>query len=264
MATEGEKAIDAVVVTHDSFEDVQALMASRETLGAFRRIVLVDNASTDETCALARGAGLDVIALRDNRGFAAAANIGAARTEGPVFALLNPDIAVFERSDVTTLSRGLSDPTVGAVAPALLLPDGVVQDSARRVPSPFDLVVRRLAGRTPDAVRSTAAVDVDWTVGACLLLRRAAFDAVGGFDERYFLYFEDVDLCVCMARGGFRVRYDPTVTVAHRHRAASRGHLTSVAARHHVRSALRFYRRHPRYLVPRRARRPRAANVRAA
>ena len=120
------------------------------------------------------------------------------------------------------LEEALEDDEVGAVAPALVLPDGTLQDSARWVPTPVDLVVRRVSRADRGAVRVTYPVDVEWATAACLVVRRSAFDQIGGFDESYFLYFEDVDLCVRLRAAGFRVRYDPTVRVLHEYRAASR------------------------------------------
>ncbi|HEY8001675.1 MAG: glycosyltransferase family 2 protein [Vicinamibacteria bacterium] len=243
--------IDAIVVTHDSAEDVARLAASEPTRSSFRRIIVVDNDSSDRTRDLAADAGFEVHRQATNMGFAAAANVGARLSDTPVFALLNPDVRVADLGGVARLAAQLVDPQVGAVAPGLVLRDGSLQDSARRVPTPTDLIVRRFADRQPDAVRATTPVDVDWAVGACLLLRRSAFDRVNGFDERYFLYFEDVDLGVRLRAAGYRLRYVPTVRVFHDHGAASRSGITSPATRRHIRSALRFYAHHPTCLVRR-------------
>lgn len=221
------------------------------TLSAFGRVVVVDNASTDDTRTTAREAGLEVVSLPRNLGLAAAVNLGVEQTEGDDVALLNPDVRLEDADAVERLQEHLVDPLVGVVAPALVLPTGELQDSARRVPSPADLALRRILGRTPDAVRATAPVGVDWAVGAFLVVRRSAFEAVAGLNEKYFLYFEDVDLGVRMRAAGYRVLYDPTVRVFHEHRAASRSSLTSREARAHFRSAFTFYLRNPRFLLPR-------------
>jgi N-acetylglucosaminyl-diphospho-decaprenol L-rhamnosyltransferase len=246
--------MDAVIVTHNSADDLRALAASRVTLDSFDRIVIVDNASTDETGEIAVEAGFELVSLGINRGLAVAVNIGASRSRGVAFALLNPDVRMIAADDVGRLERSLDDPEVGAVAPSLILPDGQTQDSARWVPTPFDLVARRFSGRDLGAVRATTPVDVDWAVAACLVIRRAAWDRIGGFDEGYFLYFEDVDFGVRLRAAGYRLRYDPRVRIQHDHRAASRGSVRSPATRHHIRSAIRFFRRHPASLLPRRRR----------
>jgi N-acetylglucosaminyl-diphospho-decaprenol L-rhamnosyltransferase len=246
--------MDAVIVTHNSAEDLRSLVASQVTLDSFARIVVVDNASSDETVEVASGAGFEVISLGINRGLAVAVNLGVSRTSGPSFTLLNPDVRMSAADDMERLERELGDAEVGAVAPALILPDGQTQDSARWVPTPLDLVLRRFSGRELGAVRETRPVDVDWAVAACLVVRRSAWDRIGGFDEGYFLYFEDVDFGVRLRAAGYRVRYDPTIRIQHDHRAASRAGVHSPATRNHIRSAIRFYRRHPAALLPRRRR----------
>lgn len=244
--------MDAVVVTHNSAADLRNQVASRATLESFDRLLVVDNASTDDTREVAADAGLEVVSLEANRGLAAAVNVGVDRTSGPSFALLNPDVRATSASDLPRLEEELAEDGIGAVAPALVLPDGTLQDSARWVPTPLDLVVRRIWRHDRGAVRVTNPVDVEWATAACLVIRRSAFDRIGGFDERYFLYFEDVDLCVRLRAAGFRVRYDPTVRLHHDYRAASRASVRTPETRLHIRSALRFFQRTPAALLPRR------------
>jgi len=246
--------LDAVIVTHNSAAELRNQTASRATLESFDRVLVVDNASTDDTREVAANAGLEVVSLKTNRGLAAAANAGVDRVSGPTFALLNPDVRATSAGDIRRLEEELAEDGIGAVAPALLLPDGTLQDSARWVPTPLDLVVRRISHKDRGAVRATKPVDVEWATAACLVVRRSAFDRIGGFDERYFLYFEDVDLCVRLRAAGFRVRYDPTVRFHHDYRAASRANVRTPETRHHIRSALRFFQRTPGALRPRRRR----------
>jgi hypothetical protein len=252
--------MDAVIVTHNSADDLRDQVASRATIEAFDRVVVVDNASIDDSCEIASDAGLEVVSLKANRGLAAAINVGVGRTQGPTFALLNPDVRATSTEAFQRLEEALAEDGVGAVAPALVLPDGSLQDSARWIPTPFDLVVRRLSHNDRGAVRATAPVDVEWTTAACLVVRRKAFEAAGGFDESYFLYFEDVDFCVRLRAAGFRVRYDPRVRLLHRYGAESRGSVRSSATRHHMRSALRFFSRTPAALLPRRRHLPAPAD----
>jgi N-acetylglucosaminyl-diphospho-decaprenol L-rhamnosyltransferase len=96
---------------------------------------------------------------------------------------------------------------------------------------------------------SVGAVDAGWVVGAAMIIRRTSFQLVGGFDNRYLVYFEDVDLCVRMRRAGYSVRFDPGVVLAHQHAASSRQSMRNWTTRQHMRSALLFYRRFPRYLL---------------
>jgi N-acetylglucosaminyl-diphospho-decaprenol L-rhamnosyltransferase len=89
-----------------------------------------------------------------------------------------------------------------------------------------------------------------------MVVTREAFNAIGGFDERYFLYFEDVDFGVRLREAGYTIVYDPSVRVLHEHGAASQQELSHWATRQHIRSACTFYSRHAGYLWPRRARTP--------
>jgi GT2 family glycosyltransferase len=241
--------MDAVVVTHNSARDLAGLLACAPVRDAFDRIVVVDNASTDDSRAIAADAGAEVIALPRNEGFAAACNHGAAAARGELVAFLNPDVRFLEADAAERLAGHFDDPAVAVAAPALVLPDGRLQDSARKVPTPIDLVLRRLFRFPRGAVWGDAPRDVPWVVGACLVVRRRALETLCGFDEGFRLYFEDVDLCVRARRAGWRVVHDPLVRVLHAHRAASRRSLTGPAVRLHVRSALRFYRRHPRFVL---------------
>ena len=247
--------MDAVVVSHNNAPDIAALLACEPLREAFERVVVVDNGSSDETLGVARDLGA-VVLRRHNRGFAAGVNAGAAAARGSAFAVLNPDVA-FAAPDVAhRLARHLESPAVGMAAPGLELPGGALQDSAREVPSPVDLCRRRFWRQRPDEVRSERPVAVAWVVAACLVIRREAFEAVGGFDERYFLYFEDVDFAVRLRRAGYAIVYDPTVRVLHAHAAASNGPVASWATRQHIRSAATFYRRNAGYLFPRGLRAP--------
>jgi GT2 family glycosyltransferase len=241
--------MDAVIVTHNSARDLEGLVGSRTMHAAFDRLIVVDNASTDESVQLARAAGAEVVERGINDAFGAAANEGARRTRGDAFCLLNPDVRFDRTHDVVRLARHLAEPNIGAVAPALVLPDGRLQDASRDIPTPLELIQRRLGGSTSGARFSDAPADVPWAVGACLVLRREAFDAVGGFDESYRLYFEDVDLCVRLREAGWRVHSDGGVLVRHHHRAESRRSLTGWATRQHVRSAARFFRHNPAFLL---------------
>lgn len=242
-----QTAVDAVVVTCNSADDLARLTACELLTGDLRRLVVVDNASTDRSREVAAEAGATVVARQTTRSYGAAANAGVTHCEGPVFALLNPDIRFIETATVARLLRAFADPRVAVVAPGLQLPDRSLQDSARMVPTPMELVLRRLVHRSRGAVRGSG--EVPWVTGAFVLIRRTAFDELSGFDERFPLYFEDVDLCVRMWRAGWKVVYLPEILAHHGHRADSRRSLLATATRRHLVAAARFYAKHPRHLV---------------
>lgn len=235
---------DLVLVTYNSEPDLarQAPATLRE---AFHEVISVDNGSADRSVGLARDQGFATLCLEGNRGYAAAVNAGIRRSSAPYVAIMNPDVVVDSPAAVARLLAHLDDPAVGLVAPALVLPDGARQDSARRVPAPLELVARRVSGAQHGRIDARLARPVDWVVGAFMCMRREAFDAVGGFDDRYRFYFEDVDFCVRLWSAGYKVVYDPTVVLRHEHGAGSRKTFFGWAMRQHMRSAARFYRKHP-------------------
>jgi N-acetylglucosaminyl-diphospho-decaprenol L-rhamnosyltransferase len=215
--------------------------------------VVVDNASTDETREVASDAGLEVISLELNRGLGTAFNEGVPKTVGPRFALLNPDVRATSAADSPRLEEALADGRVGAVAPVLVLPDGTVQDSVRRVPTRSicwsagsrEMTAVRYARRAPWTSRGRWPRVFWFAVEPSIRLAAST---------RATFYFEDVDLCVRLRAAGFRVRCDPTVRLRHDYRAASRARVRTPATRHHIRSALRFLRRKPAAILPRRRR----------
>ena len=242
--------MDAVTVTTTDADDLGRLLACQPLRAAFDQIVVVDNVSADGSREIAEAAGATVVSRSERGGYGACVNTGVPHTRGDFFAVLNPDVMLDEQNTVERLARHFDEPGVALVAPALRLPDGRLQDSVREVPTPLDLMLRRFRDPERGVIRDGG--DVPWAVGAFYLVRRAAWDEVGGFDEAYFLYFDDVDLCERLRRRAWKVRFDPEVVVRHEFGAASRRPLLTWATRHHIRSATRFFLRNPRYLVTRR------------
>lgn len=237
-------------MTTNDRADLERLLSCGPLRAAFERLIVIDNVSTDGSPELARQAGAEVISLHRRCGYGSCVNAGAREATGSRFAVLNPDI-LFESADVVPrLERHLDHPGIGLVAPALVLPDGRLQDSARHIPTPVDLVLRRRV--SPDRGAISVSGEVPWVVGACFVVRRDAWEAVGGFDERYYLYFDDVDLCWRLRQAGWSTVLDSGVHVYHRYDRASRKSLFGFATRQHIRSAGRFYARNPRFLLSRR------------
>jgi N-acetylglucosaminyl-diphospho-decaprenol L-rhamnosyltransferase len=240
--------MDAVTVTANSGRDLEKLLACEPLMKSFDRLIVVDNLSTDGSAGMASAGGAEVISVSRPSGYGECVNLGAAAVTGAVFAVLNPDIT-WDQFDITErLIRHFDQPRVGVVAPALLLPDGSRQDSARDIPTPLDLFLRRRSASQRDRGAIWRSGEVPWVVGACFLVRRAAWDDVGGFDSGYFLYFEDVDLCWRLRQAGWGTYLDTEVTVNQGFQAASRASIFSRRTRRHIASAARFYRRNPRFL----------------
>ncbi len=256
-----------VFVTYNSERHLERLFPG-VLRTAFDEVIAVDNGSSDRSVDVARDAGFRTRRLHGNPGYAAAVNVGVRESHAEHVVVMNPDVVIDAPRVVDRLLVHFEDPSVGVVAPALLLPTGARQDSARDVPAPWQLVARRMFGGQQGRVDAEKPCVVDWVVGACLCIRRSAFEALGGFDERYRFYFEDVDFCVRLWRAGWKVVYDPTVVVRHEHGAGSRKTFLGWPMRQHIRGAARFYRRHPAFATltgPRSAprRRPGEAGVHA-
>lgn len=222
------------------------------------RIVIVDNASGDGSADRIAAAlpTCRVIASQDNRGYSAGLNRAVAHTDQPFVLCLNPD-TYFEDARIHTLGPAFADdPALAIVGLDLHYPSGERQYSARRDYSLIDIIVRRTPlGRLPGAkgiddrhLMRTAwqepLFDADWVIGTGFVVRKAAFDAVSGMDEEYFLYMEDVDLCVTLRKAGWKVKATSTVPLVHDHQRASAAGLFSSSAKFHLTSLRRFYRKH--------------------
>ena len=182
------------------------------------------------------------------RGFGANHNAAFALARGRFFAVVNPDIRL-HGDPFPALCHAAAEPSVGAAAPLVLSPSGAVEDSARRFPTPASLMRKLLLGsHGPDYPIAGPRVAPDWVAGMFMVFSRDAYAAVSGFDERYFLYYEDVDLCWRLRRAGYNVVMLPSVRVVHDARRDSHrrlGHL-----RHHLAGMTRFFGR--RLFSPRR------------
>ncbi|MGD9797223.1 MAG: glycosyltransferase family 2 protein, partial [Acidimicrobiia bacterium] len=190
------------------------------------RIVVVDNASRDGSAEAARDAGVEVVALDANLGYGAGNNRGAARLDTDYLLITNPDVVVDPGCTKILVSSLEASPDVGQVTPRIETPDGNLYASVRRFPSlgdalghaflhflwPGNRFSRRYLMLDMDHGQ---AADVDWVAGTCFLARRTAWLEVGGFDEAFFMYMEDVDLSRRLAAAGWRRRYEPDARIVH-------------------------------------------------
>ena len=247
-----EPRVSAVVVSYNSAAYLPDCVRSLRSEGV-DEVVVVDNASSDASVqtVLATDPAVDVVETGGNLGFGSAANRGVARTEGDYMLILNPDTVV-EPGTVKALVEALvRDPGLAVVGPRMENVDGTLYPSVRRFPNMGVAFGHAFLGlvwprnrftrsyRMLDWDHDRPAADVDWVGGACFLVRRSAFDAVAGFDEAYFMYVEDVDLCWRLGRAGWRIGYEPAGRVVHVLAGSSRHHPYRMIAEHH-RSLLRF------------------------
>lgn len=238
-------------------------------LPSANEIIVVDNGSTDDSVSFLRSdfPGITVLANDANQGLAKAVNQGLRRAQGEYILLLNPDITVLPGGVMKLLAFMEQHSDVGVAGGKLLSPNGRLQYSTFRFYRPMTIVYRRTwLGRTQRGQRELdrflmrdfdhqAVRDVEWLMGSCYLLRRSAVNEVGGMDERFFLYFEDVDWCRRFWEKGWRVTYVPEARFSHFHqRSSGRSHIwgivTNWTTREHIRSAIKYFWKYRRKEVP--------------
>jgi GT2 family glycosyltransferase len=224
-------------------------------------VIVVDHSSEPASAAALRSRypWLQIMEAQQNPGFAAGVNRAARAAAGEYFLLLNPDCLVND-DVVHVLAEWLNRHGDVGVAGALVRePDGSIQPSARRFPN----LTTGFAGRTtwmsrlwpgnPWTRRNLVAADaaaepavVDWVTGACMMIRRRAFEAVGGMDERFFLYWEDADLCMRLRAAGWPTVYCTQAAVTHlTSRSSAHARTQSLVAFHE--SAYLYFRKHSRH-----------------
>ncbi|MWB99234.1 glycosyltransferase family 2 protein [Agromyces seonyuensis] len=221
-------------------------------------LAVADNAASDSTRRIAEQYGAGYLAL-DNPGYGTAANaaVRAFGAEADWVLVANPDVTLGPGSLDVLAAVGVADPAIGSLGPLITDADGTVYPSARQLPrivsgaghvvfrnlwpsNPFSAAYRRANEAPVDR-------DAEWLSGACLLIRRTAFDEVGGFDEGYFMYFEDVDLGARLLEAGWRNHYAPAAAVVHTGAHSTAKSMTKMSLAHHE-SASRFLQR--RYRGP--------------
>jgi GT2 family glycosyltransferase len=215
--------VDVVVVSYNSRHELRACVAP---LAAAQHVnvVVVDNASVDAS--LEAVEGLPVLAVQQgwNGGFARGCNAGWRLGDAPFVLFLNPD-AVLPPADLDRLARVLEqEPGAGAVAPRIVGADGALHWSQRRFPRLRSvyaqaLFLHRLLPSEDELVRDEHAYarpgSPDWVSGACMLVRRRLLERLDGFDEGFFMYCEDTDLCRRLRDAGYDVRFEPSALAVH-------------------------------------------------
>jgi GT2 family glycosyltransferase len=225
--------VSAILVNYNAGGELRrALESIARELGTRRwEAVVVDNASSDGSDREIEAFGSPARLIRnpENIGFGRAVNQGLAVTTAPKVLIMNPDCRLVPGALTTLEAELLSYPTCAIVGPRILDPDGSEQGSARGDPDmltglfgrtswlrqlfPWSSISKRnviLAGNESDT-----SIVVQWVSGACMLARREALSSVHGFDPRYFLYWEDADLCRRLRARGYQIRYVPRATAVH-------------------------------------------------
>jgi N-acetylglucosaminyl-diphospho-decaprenol L-rhamnosyltransferase len=250
--------VTVVIVNFNSGADaLRCLHAlARDPAARPRRVVVVDNGSTDGSAdAIAREfRAVELRRAGRNLGFAAACNRGMADADGLVL-LLNPDTEV-EPGAIEHMAAALDQhPNWGIVGARMLDSRGVIYPAARRFPRPFDLFCeqlhlprqfphsRRFAGYLYGDCDLAALDTVDQVEGSALMISTAARTAVGELDERFFVFFEEVDWCRRVKQAGFEIHVVQTARITH-HRATTMSRFFAESRRYNARSALAYFRKH--------------------
>jgi N-acetylglucosaminyl-diphospho-decaprenol L-rhamnosyltransferase len=239
--------LSIVILNYNTHDHLQACLRSLRAEGSTSigggpiaaEVFVVDNASTDRSADMvaAEFPWAALIRSQRNGGFAFGNNQALGRCRGRAILLLNPDTLMLPGGIRALLERLAAHPEAGIVGPKLLRPDGSMHLACRRsFPTPAVAFYRlsglsRLFPRSPrfgrynlTYVDPDRAIEVDSVCGACMVVRRAVVEHVGGLDERFFMYGEDLDWCLRTRQAGWTVRYEPDVVVQHQHGAASRKH----------------------------------------
>lgn len=216
--------VDVVVVAYRSTEHLRSCVEPLSRLEGVS-VFVVDNDCPENSVGTVADLPLEVVRMGFNAGFGAGCNAGAARGSGDAILFLNPDARIDREGIEALVDRLDSDHRCGAVGPRIVDESGDLHLSMRRAPrigSAFGeaLFFHRLlprAGWATEFVRSGygAAKPAEWISGAVLCVRRSAFARIGGFDERFFMYSEDADLCARLHSAGYGVWYDPAATAVH-------------------------------------------------
>ena len=248
--------IAVVIVNYNTREYLRECLASVQ-LETPSEVVVVDNASSDGSADMVR-TNFPAVTLHDNMwnvGYGAAANQGIASCTSEYVLLLNSDTRV-SNGALQALSGYLDQHrTVAIVGPRLVNSNGSLQPSCYPFPGTLTWflhyeILGQLLRRVPilgnhqqRTFPHTHPQAVPWVMGAALAIRREAFDAVGGFDESYFMYCEETDLCYRLKSAGWQVHFAPVANIAHVGEGSTRQHRTEMAVQQ-VASKLLFYRRH--------------------
>jgi len=256
-------SVDIIIVSHNTREDLAACLASvtEARPACVGQVFVVDNASTDDSVAMVhqRWPGVRTIALPKNVGFGAANNVALRESRATYALLLNSDTIV-PRGAIDTLLARLEARGAAAAGPRLVDGGGRPEVSFGSMLTPWNEFTqrRRVQTASKDDAQSKKHIQalladerfVDWVSGACLLLRRQDAEAAGFFDERYFMYEEDVDLCAAIRSRGGKVLFTPAAEITHlRGRSVAKTAGPSNSS-HYDRSHVLFYEKHARGWAP--------------
>jgi GT2 family glycosyltransferase len=197
--------------------------------GMMANIIVVDNNSRDDPEILKiTFPQIELILNKENLGFSKAVNQAIHISHAPFVVILNPDTVIFDTFFYNTIAFLKKNFNVGILGPRIYDADGKIQGSARKFPTPLTSLFGRKSPLTKIFPNNPISkkeflcfksngkpIEVDWVSGACIIANRKAIEEVGGFDEKFFLYWEDTDLCKRIKDNGWKIVYNPTSHINH-------------------------------------------------
>lgn len=210
----------------------------QKKIGNKIEVIVVDNASTDGSVEMvgSKHSWVKLLAQKTNTGYSRGNNIGIKKSQYPIILLLNSDVFLEENSLEKALPN-FKNPNVDVLGVKLVFGDGRLQPSAGNLPTPLNTIfwilgvslipgIRELTSPFHPNYQSffegSKAIPVGWVSGAFFMARKKVFDGIGMFDEKIFMYFEEVELCKRVERAGFKIWYAPNIAVTHLHGASSK------------------------------------------
>jgi N-acetylglucosaminyl-diphospho-decaprenol L-rhamnosyltransferase len=244
------RSITLITVTYNSASTLE--MCWREFDPAWADWVVVDNASSDNSAEVAERLGATVVRLSRNVGFSAANNVAARTRASDVIIFCNPDVTVDADGIRQLAERAVREPCL--VAPQLVNPDGSPQENGRGAPYPHRKLRHMVTSKDDPAYYRFAAPgerrEVVWVMGAAVALSRETFERIGGWNDKYFIYYEDSEICLRALRLGVPTYVDGDVRWVHQWARETRRSRSWNAWKHELRSGSRFYLTHPSALLP--------------
>ena len=245
--------VAVITVSYGSGEALEGFLRTmREFHGTAPTVVVVDNKPDHENVeAISARYGARYIPLSENPGYGAGMNAGVRALEGDydAYFFCNPDVVFTQETAAALATAMLADPRVGSIGPRLLNEDGSVYPSARNIPSIGTGIGHALLGRIwksnpwtrayQDAANYGSARPAGSLSGAAVMTSARAYEEIDGWDEAYFMHFEDIDLGYRLGLAGYENRYEPSVSVVHSGAHSTRKH-AAVVERAMTRSAIRF------------------------
>lgn len=252
--------LSIVIVTYNSRRDIETCLHSLEKFcrGIALEIIVFDNASADGTAEVVAQhfPGVRLIRSTENAGFARGNNLAAQHAQGRYLLLLNPDTWVEDDLALALVRFIERHPQAGACTPLILRPDGSRQRGAMRTLPTLETLFYDQTGLSRLFPRSRLfgrywmtwwdhndVREVEQAAGACLLVRREVYEKIGGFDEGYFMYYDDVELCHAIRAAGWKIYFTPEARVYHSGgQSASQNVMQNYVELH--RSMYRYFRKH--------------------